>query len=123
MNDAAKRKTALARQMRKGLTGPEWLLWERLKRRLDDGLVFKRQHAFGPYILDFYCFKARLVIEVDGGLHSEDAQIAKDANRDAYLRSEGLEVYRLPTAEVYRDIDGVADGIRLMALERAKRRK
>ncbi|MGA9657622.1 MAG: endonuclease domain-containing protein [Asticcacaulis sp.] len=123
MIDAPKRKTALARQLRKTLTGPEWLSWERLKLRLDDGLVFKRQHAFGPYILDFYCFKARLVIEVDGGLHSEDAQIVKDTKRDAYLRSEGLEVYRLQAAEVYRDIDGVADGIRLMALERAKRRK
>ncbi|CAL4868971.1 putative protein [Asticcacaulis sp. MM231] len=123
MADAPKRKIALARQMRKALTGPEWLLWERLERRLDDGLVFKRQHAFGPYILDFYCFKARLVIEVDGGFHSEDARIAKDAKRDADLRREGLEVYRLPAAEVYRDIEGVADGIRLMALERAKRLK
>jgi very-short-patch-repair endonuclease len=123
MTDAPKRKTALARQMRKALTGPEWLLWERLKLRLDDGLVFKRQHAFGPYILDFYCFKARLVIEVDGGLHSEDARIAKDAKRDAYLRSQGLEVYRLPAAEVYRDIDAVADGIRLMPQERAEQQK
>jgi very-short-patch-repair endonuclease len=74
----------------------------------------------GPFHI---CFKARLVIEVDGGLHSEDAHTVKDAKRDAYLRGEGLEVYRLPAAEVYRDIEGVADGIRLMALERAKHRK
>ena len=100
MTDVPKRKTALARQMRKALTGPEWLLWERLKVRLDDGLIFKRQHAFGPYILDFYCFKARLVIEVDGALHGEDAAVLKDAQRDAYLRGQGLEVYRLPAAEV-----------------------
>ncbi|WP_303830793.1 endonuclease domain-containing protein [Asticcacaulis taihuensis] len=123
MTDTPKRKTALARQMRKALTGPEWLLWERLKRRLDDGLIFKRQHAFGPYILDFYCFRARLAIEVDGATHGEDAAILKDAQRDAYLRGEGLEVYRLPAAEVYRDVKAVADGIRLLALERAAQRK
>jgi very-short-patch-repair endonuclease len=123
MTDKPTRKTALARQMRKALTAPEWLLWERLKLRLDDGLIFKRQHAFGPYILDFYCFKAGLAIEVDGALHGEDAHALKDAQRDAYLRSEGIEVYRLPAAEVYRDVEAVADGIRLMALERAAIRK
>jgi len=122
MTDTLKRKTALARQMRKALTGPEWLLWERLKWRLDDGLVFKRQHAFGPYILDFYCFKARLVIEVDGAMHGEDRAIVKDAKRDAYLRDQGLEVYRLPAAHVYRDVEAAADGIRLLALERATQR-
>jgi very-short-patch-repair endonuclease len=123
MINTPKRKTALARQMRKALTGPEWLLWERLKLRLDDGLVFKRQHAFGPYILDFYCFKARLAIEVDGALHGEDARALKDAQRDAYLRSAGLEVYRLPAADVYRDVEAVADSIRLLAIERATQRK
>jgi very-short-patch-repair endonuclease len=117
------RKTALARQMRKALTGPEYLLWERLKLRLDDGLVFKRQHAMGPYILDFYCFRARLAIEVDGAVHGEDAQAAKDAARDKGLRGQGLEVYRLSAAEVYRDVDGVADGVRLLAAERMAGRK
>ena len=109
--------------MRKALTGPEWLLWERLKRRLDDGLVFKRQHAFGPYILDFYCFKARVVIEVDGAMHGEDRTILKDAQRDAYLLGEGLEVYHLSAADVYRDVDAAADGIRLLALERTTQRR
>ena len=104
--------------MRKALTGPEFLLWERLKLRLADGLVFKRQHALGPYILDFYCFRARLVVEVDGAVHGEDAQAAKDAARDAWLRGQGLEVYRIPAAEVYNDVDGVADGVRLLAVER-----
>ena len=108
--------------MRKALTGPEWLLWERLKRRLDDGLVFKRQRAFGPYILDFCCFKARLAIEVDGTTHGEGAAILKDAQRDAYLLGEGLEVYHLSAADVYRDVDAAADGIRLLALERAAQR-
>ncbi len=105
--------------MRKVLTGPEYLLWERLKVRIGDGLVFRRQHPLGPYILDFYCFQARLVIEVDGAHHGEDAQAAKDAVRDNWLREQDLEVYRIPAAEVYRDIDGIAEGIRLLATERA----
>ena len=112
------RKTALARQIRKNLTGPEFLLWERLKLRLEDGLVFRRQHALGPYVLDFYCFRARLVVEVDGAVHSESAQAAKDAAREVWLRGQGLDVYRIPAAEVYRDVDGVADGVRLLAMGR-----
>ncbi|MDC7683633.1 endonuclease domain-containing protein [Asticcacaulis sp. BYS171W] len=112
------RKTALARQMRKALTQPEWLLWERLKSRTQ-GLTFKRQHAMGPYILDFYCFKARLVIEVDGAVHSENAQAEKDAIRERWLRAQGLEIYRLPAADVYRDPDAAADGVILLASERA----
>ncbi|WP_343684710.1 DUF559 domain-containing protein [Asticcacaulis sp.] len=76
MNDAVKRKTASARQMRKALTTPEWLLWEHLNHRTD-GLIFKRQFAIGPYILYFYCFKARLAVEVDGTLHSLDDRAKK----------------------------------------------
>jgi very-short-patch-repair endonuclease len=117
------RKTALARHMRKRLTGPEYLLWERLKLRLDDGLVFKRQHAFGAYILDFYCFKARLVIEVDGAVHGEEARAQKDAIREMWLHAQGLEVYRLPASEVYRDPDAAADGVKLLAFERAAERQ
>lgn len=108
--------------MRKALTGPEYLLWERLKSRVDDGLVFRRQHPLGPYILDFYCFKARLVVEVDGALHGEDPQAAKDAARDHWLREQGLEIYRIPAAEVYRDVDGIAEGVRLLAIDRAAER-
>lgn len=108
--------------MRKALTGPEYLLWERLKIRVDDGLVFRRQHPLGAYILDFYCFKARLVIEVDGAHHSEETQAARDALRDNWLREQGLEIYRIPAAEVYRDVDGVTDGVRLLAIERAAER-
>lgn len=107
--------------MRKALTGPEWLLWERLKPRRADGLVFRRQHALGAYILDFYCFKARLVVEVDGAIHGEDARAAKDAVRDTWLRGQGLEVYRIPAAEVYRDVEGVAEGVWLQAIDRAEK--
>ncbi|UDF03819.1 endonuclease domain-containing protein [Asticcacaulis sp. AND118] len=109
-----------ARRFRKALTQPEWLLWERLKHRLDDGLIFRRQHPVGPYILDFYCKAAALCIEVDGGLHSLGDRPERDAERDRFLGAQGLEVYRIPAAEVYADPDAVADGVRLKALARVE---
>ena len=101
-----KRKIALARQLRKTMTEPERLLWARLKSRAQ-GVVFKRQQAIGPYVLDFFCYKAQLAVEVDGGLHDHE----RDAVRDAYFANLGIETYRVSAAEIYRNADAVADGI------------
>jgi len=65
MTAEPERKIALARKLRKEMTEPERLLWARLKSR-ENGLVFKRQQAIGPYVLDFFCHKAQLAVEVDG---------------------------------------------------------
>lgn len=111
-------KVALARQFRKAPTPPEWLLWERLKSRDVSGFAFRRQHPVGPYILDFYCARARLAIEIDGGMH--DA--GRDAARDRWLAVKEIQTYRIPAAEVFRDADGVADGVRLLAEERVRER-
>jgi len=97
---------------------PEWQLWVRLRHRLDDGLVFRRQHPLGPYILDFYCKAARLCIEVDGTYHSLADRPQRDAERDRFVESQGLEVYRIAAADVFSDPDLVADGVRLKALAR-----
>ncbi len=105
-----KRKIALARQLRKTMTEPERLLWARLKTR-EHGIVFKRQQAIGPYVLDFFCYRAQLAVEVDGGLHDSE----RDAVRDAYFANLGIETYRVSAAEVYHDADGVADGVWLKA--------
>jgi very-short-patch-repair endonuclease len=113
------RKIALARQMRRKLTPPEFLLWERLKDR-SSGLVFKHQQAIGPYILDFYCRKARLAIEVDGGNHGVGNRPEQDKVRDDWFASEGIFTYRILASEVFRDPDSVADGIWLLAVERSK---
>ncbi len=117
------RKLALAKVMRRDMTAPEYLLWERLKGREGSGIAFRRQHPKGPYILDFYCHKARLCVEVDGVAHGEDDRRIRDERRDGWLREQGIEVYRVPAAEVFRDPDGVADGIRLLADERARQRQ
>ncbi|HTN39782.1 MAG TPA: endonuclease domain-containing protein [Asticcacaulis sp.] len=113
-----KPKYELARIMRKALMPPEYLLWERLKVRLAGKPIFRRQEAIGPYIADFYCSKARLVIEVDGGIHGEEANTRNDAIRDEWLRTQGFEVYSIPAAAIFASADEVADGVILLAIER-----
>ncbi|GGZ41988.1 endonuclease domain-containing protein [Asticcacaulis endophyticus] len=122
MDNAPKPKTALARKFRKSLTVPEYLLWQRLKER-HDTLTFRRQHPLGPYILDFYCPKAKLAIEVDGHEHGLAGHHERDLIRDKWFAEKGIETYRVPAAEVFRNVDTVADGIRLKALERLQFRK
>ncbi len=94
-----KEKYVQARRLRRHLTLPEWLLWERIKRREVGAPVFRRQYAFGPYILDFYNIRAKLAVEVDGQHHSQEAQHARDLVRDNWLIAKALTfiVFRPPT--------------------------
>src|SRR6185295_2538863 len=85
----AVRGTAFARALRSGATDAESLLWRHLRAHRFAGWKFKRQQPIGPYIVDFVCLAARLVIEVDGGQHLESKA---DAARDAWLEQEGFEV-------------------------------
>ena len=97
-----------ARRLRRQLSLPEMLLWQRL--RLTRGsLRFRRQHAIGPFVADFYCPAAKLVIEVDGAAH--DHRQDSDEKRDTYMKSLGLAVMRINAAEVLADPDTMADAI------------
>jgi very-short-patch-repair endonuclease len=93
------------------MSPPEVLLWSRLKLMRAQGFHFRRQAPFRGYYLDFVCFGRRLVVEVDGGQHAEDAQAAHDAVRDAVLRREGFEVMRFWAGTVLSDVGGVVDAI------------
>ena len=68
---------------------------------------FIRQCSAGPYILDFYCPKLKLAIELDGGQHAQDARQTYDAERSAYLKSQGIDVLRFWNNEVLQDTDSV----------------
>ena len=81
-----------------------------LRRRQIDGLLFRRQHPIGPYIVDFVCHSARLVVEIDGSVH--DQQQEYDAERDDYLQQLGYTVLRCSVDRVLNDIDGVLSEIR-----------
>ncbi|OYX92587.1 MAG: hypothetical protein B7Y78_10015 [Caulobacter sp. 35-67-4] len=102
---------AKAKALRKALTPPEAMLWSRLRSRQTDGPRIRRQHAVGPYIADFYCSAARLVIEIDGWGHNLGDQPQHDVRRDAWMEAQRLTVVRYPASEVLADPTGVADGI------------
>jgi len=99
---------ASARRLRRQLSLPEVLLWRllRLSRR---ELRFRRQHAIGPFVADFYCPAAKMVIEIDGSAH--DWRQDADDGRDAYMTSLGLQVVRISATDVLADPEAVADGI------------
>ncbi|WP_372422312.1 endonuclease domain-containing protein [Salinarimonas chemoclinalis] len=101
----------VARALRKRLTRQEAALWVRLRRLRPAGFGFRRQVPIGPYVVDFACLKARLVVEVDGGQHGLDAHAARDAVRDARLAERGFRVARFWNHQVDRDLDVVMDTI------------
>ena len=86
-----------AKSLRRAMTRPEQTLWS-LLRRNQQGPHFRRQHAVGPYILDFYCATARLCVEVDGPAHAERA--AHDERRTRWLGEQGIRVIRFSVEEV-----------------------
>jgi very-short-patch-repair endonuclease len=94
-----------AKANRHAPTFAESLLWQALRRGSQGGVRFRRQHAIGSYIVDFYCSSRHLVIEIDGSVH--DMQKAEDAERQAYIESLGFQVLRFKNEEVLSDLDGV----------------
>lgn len=100
-----------ARQLRKNQTKAELLLWSRIRRKQLKGLQFLRQKVIGSYIVDFYCSKAKIVVELDGGQHYTDEGVRKDAERDGYLKTLGIRVIRVPDNDVMKNIDAVVEDI------------
>ena len=95
------------RELRNNPTDAERYLWSRLNRSQLCGCKFRRQQPIGKYIADFVCFEKNLIIELDGGQHS-DTRIY-DKARDKWLKDEGFVVLRFWNNEVMQNIDGVAD--------------
>lgn len=101
----------LARKLRNNSTLSEILLWEELKNRKMLGYKFLRQKPVGNYIVDFFCNKLKLVIEIDGESHDEDS-FEYDMNRQHWLETNGLTILRFDDLEVKKDMDNV-----LMSIE------
>jgi very-short-patch-repair endonuclease len=95
---------AFARNMRAAQTDAEAALWRHLRAHRLAGHKFKRQQPIGKYIVDFVCFEAKCIVEVDGGQHSESAA---DQLRDAWLKSQGFSVLRFWNNDVIGSLDGV----------------
>ena len=100
-----------SRQLRENMTDAERYLWARLRRKHLKDCQFYRQKPIGEYIVDFFCPRAKLVIEVDGSQHFNGETVNYDRIRDDYLGSLGLRVLRFNNAEVLGHIEGVVESI------------
>lgn len=100
-----------ARRLRGDMTDAEQLLWSRVRGKLISGVQFYRQKPIGNFIVDFYCPKARLVVEVDGAQHFEPEHRRRDAQRTACLARQGLQVLRFDDRQVLQGLDAVLEVI------------
>ena len=99
----SERKTLYrARDLRQRMTDAELILWSRIRPRAFPRFRFRRQHPIGPYIADFACPLARMVIEVGGATHSSETERDHDARRDAYIRMQGWNVIRVANNDIYK---------------------
>ena len=96
---------SFAKALRKNMTLWERKLWYNFLRSYP--VRFQRQKAIGSYIVDFYCAKARLVLELDGGGHYEPEQAELDAKRTKALEAMGLRVLRICNSDIYRNFTDV----------------
>ncbi len=102
--------TERARWLRKNSTLSEILFWNEVKNKKLDGLDFYRQKVIGNYIVDFFCARLNVVIEIDGSTHNNKYEY--DARRDNYLRSLGLRVLHIYDEDVKQDMSGVLQIVR-----------
>jgi very-short-patch-repair endonuclease len=94
-----------ARELRKDMTAAEEVLWNRLRRKQINGFIFRRQHPIDIFIVDFYCHELKLVIEVDGGIHTEIKVAEYDKGREAEIERFGLKIIRFTNHEVFNNIE------------------
>ncbi|MFH1160385.1 MAG: endonuclease domain-containing protein [bacterium] len=102
----------LAGDLRHSMTPAEKLLWQRLRNRQVAGFRFRRQHPIDEFIVDFFCYEAMLVVEVDGEVHLDSTQSERDCERTRILNRLGIQVIRFANTEVETTIDQVVERIR-----------
>jgi very-short-patch-repair endonuclease len=99
------------KSLRNNLTSAEATLWNHLKQN-QLGIKFRRQHSVGPFIVDFYCAKSRVAVELDGAGHFTDQGMAYDEKRILYLNQLNIKVIRFENARVFEDLQGVLEEIK-----------
>ena len=111
MRGANRKSVPVARKLRRDSTHAESKLWSELRNRQLGGFKFIRQEPVGPYVADFACREARLIVEVDGATHSTDEEIKRDAARSSELERIGYTVIRVQNDDVYNAMEGVLNTI------------
>jgi very-short-patch-repair endonuclease len=109
----------LAHRMRNNPTEAERILWEQLRKFRSKGFVFRRQHPIDFYIADFYCHRIKLVIEVDGDIHTNNDVQKHDDNRSGELERFGILVMRFSNEEIISDLKHVISLINIKIAELA----
>ena len=100
----------IRRKLRKNLTEPEKIFWNKV--RAGQAIYkFRRQHSIGPYVVDFYCPQARLIVEIDGDSHAEDGQAAKDEQRNLYFKKLNFRIKRYCNRDIVNNIEGVLEDL------------
>jgi primosomal protein N' (replication factor Y) len=105
LSDEMRRRS---RDLRRNQTDVERILWRYLKGRQVNGWRFRRQHPIPPYIADFACIEAKLIVEADGGQHAESQ---RDAVRDRRLQGEGWRILRFWNVDILKNMSGVIETI------------
>jgi very-short-patch-repair endonuclease len=96
-----------SRELRRTMTRAERIVWSRIRRKQIEGLQFYRQKIIGRYIVDFYCPRARVIVEVDGGQHYGGEGLKSDGIRDSFMKNLGIQTLRISDADVLKNIDEV----------------
>ncbi len=107
----SRKMRARARTLRREQTEAERAIWNLLRAHRLNGAGFRRQTPIGPYVADFMCRHAHLIVEIDGGQHFETGQAKRDARRDAFLAAKGFRVLRFHNHDVMTNRQGVAETI------------
>jgi len=108
-----------ARKLRQRLSKPEAMLWQVL-RLSPCGYKFRKQHPAGPFVLDFFCARANLAIEIDGFAHDTGDRPERDSRRDDWLSANRIDTMRIPAHDVLADVVAVADSIVAVVGERMR---
>jgi very-short-patch-repair endonuclease len=98
-----------ARFLRNNMTHSERIIWQEIRKRKFFGIIFRRQHPIGLFIVDFYCHEVRLVIEIDGNIHDLEENMEYDENRTFELKKLGLQVIRFRNEEIECRINKVLE--------------
>jgi very-short-patch-repair endonuclease len=108
-------KHIFAKSLRTNATDAERILWSLLRTRQLGGLRFRRQQPIGPYIVDFFCPSAKLIVELDGSQHGTDQAVSYDDDRTRFLQARGYRVLRFWNADVMKNRDSVMEAIHHIA--------
>jgi len=103
----------LASDLRKNMTKAEVVLWEELRKRKLEGLKFRRQHPIGVFVVDFFCYEAMLVIEVDGNVHDTHYQSERDTERTRILKDFGIIELRFRNEDILNNLGEVISEIKI----------